>query len=123
MCLKIESGMLDETRRKILYTCTVNAAEIDKPDVTIRGFNGTHLTGKCHKEVEALHFIKCKMEYFHRGVQNIFPHLRGLQVFNCGLTILGRSDLDGLQSLEVIEITYNQLESLPSNLLVGMSNL
>lgn len=105
------------------YVCDVTIAEIDKPGIILGAFNGTHQAGKSHEDVDILVFTGARMKHFPRGIHKIFPHLRVLQVLSCGLTTINRIDLSGLEFLERLDFEGNELESLPSDLLVGMPRL
>lgn len=93
-----------------LYTCVVTSAEISEPRTIVKAFNGTHIAGKRNEDVGGIHFFTAKVKHLPLGLPGIFPNLRYLCLNDTGLETLRRADLIGLQSL-------------PSDLLMGMSKL
>jgi Leucine-rich repeat (LRR) protein len=105
------------------YTCVVNKTSITEPTTEIKEIYGEHEPGKSHKDVESIIFLSAKVHYFPRGLSKIFPALKSLIIYKCGLKSITRDDLNGLEKLEILALRSNQLRQLPSNLLVGMTKL
>jgi Leucine-rich repeat (LRR) protein len=105
------------------YTCYVKKASITEPYTKIKEIIGEHQPGKSNDDVEAIMFEKTTVHHFPRDLDKIFPALKVLRINNCGLLSITRDDLFGLQKLELLDLRGNQLQWLPSNLLLGMSNL
>jgi hypothetical protein len=105
------------------YTCLVDEASITKPVIKIKEFIGKHQPGRSNEDVEAIKFQGKTIHYFPRGLSKMFPALKVLWIDECGLKLITRDDLFGLEKLEVLNLGCNQLQWLPSNLLVGMTNL
>jgi Leucine-rich repeat (LRR) protein len=105
------------------YTCVVKKASITKAYTKIKNTIGEHLPGKSNQDVESIEFQDTTVRYFPRGLHKIFPALKVLRIDFCGLKSISRDDLIGLEKLEALDLRSNDLEWLPSNLLVRMTNL
>ena len=107
-----------------LYTCEVTDAIITIPGFIIESsLKGTHANGMSNKDVEALKFANSSVDFFPRGLGRIFPNLKVLQIYNCGLGEISRPDFIGFSSLEVLCLSRNQLKSLPDDLFADMPRL
>jgi Leucine-rich repeat (LRR) protein len=102
------------------YTCIVNEASITEPYTKIKEFIGEHHPGKSNDDVESIKFLSTTVHYVPRGLDKIFPALKKLIIYKCGLKSITRDDLKGL---EILDLRRNQLKWLPSNLFAGMTNL
>jgi hypothetical protein len=101
----------------------VRQASITFPGATVKSAVGKHERGKYNNDVEAITFRNTNVSYLPRNITKIFPNVKQLSVYNCGLLLLTREDLMGLENLEVLVICGNRLQSLPSDLFVGMQKL
>lgn len=108
---------------KPLYTCCITSAAITKVRVHINSIEGTHIAGKGDIDVQAVNISGGNIRYFPRGLHKIFPNLIFLNIDNCGLTEIFRSDLRGLETLCHLWIQRTALISLPNDLLTRMENL
>lgn len=106
-----------------VYTCCITAAKIVEPGTTIQAFKGKHFADKGNRDVKAIVFENCDVNYFPRGLHANFPQLRVLHIVNCGLATMTRDDLIGLHTLEILNIVKNKLECLPTDLFEGMPRL
>lgn len=109
--------------KKTSYSCFVNSASITKPKTIITSINGAHLEGKTHNEVYGLEFHDTNVQYFPGGLHKIFPNLNFLSINNCGLKLICRDDLIGLEKLSKLRLDNNKIQSLPEDLFDGMKNL
>lgn len=115
------------------------------PESTEHKFDGLHSPGKTNDDVKRVKFQghvrghyddywderdgrylqsdHHNLKKFPRGITQIFPRLESLDFIRCGLTSIEREDLIGLENLSSLNLSYNELESLPSDLFKGMKNL
>ena len=105
------------------YTCEVSKVSITEPGTRIATFKGTHAAGKTNNDVEVLSIYCTQIEYFPRGLSTIFPRLTNVLVDGCGLKEISRKDFEGLGNLEYLDLTTNELKSLPNDLFVETPKL
>lgn len=105
------------------YTCTIENASITKPGTEITKVIGKHLEDNKNKDVEAIYFKDSVVEFFPRGLHKIFTRLTDFNIFGCGLKEITREDLNGLENLEALHLNRNELQTLPSDLFIGMHKL
>ena len=96
---------------------------IIEPGTRIESFKGTHPAGKTNIDVEALLISGTQIEYFPRGLSPTFPRLTNLVVGSCELIEISRKDFEGLGNLEFLDLTTNELKSLPNDLFVETPKL
>jgi hypothetical protein len=106
-----------------VYRCTVLRASFGQPGISLNLTNDRHKPGKSNSDVEAITFRNTNVSYLPRNIAKLFPNVKQLSVYNCGLLMLTREDLMGLENLEGLSICGNRLQSLPSDLFVGMKKL
>jgi hypothetical protein len=82
-----------------LYTCCVTSASITEEGTIVDSMSGQHKSGKNHSSVQAVDLTEQKVEYFPRGLANIFTNLVALSIEKCGLKVVTRDYLSGLMSL------------------------
>lgn len=115
--------LIDWENNNILYTCEVTAASITEPGTDITNFKGCHIPGKSNIDVEAISFDNIEVKYFPRRISETFPNLIALQIENCGLRSISRSDLSGLENLNDVSIVDNDLVGLPNDLFENFHKL
>lgn len=64
-----------------------------------------------------------KIKSFPRGLKSIFPNLVSIEVESQDISSICREDLNGLEELQILSITFCELKSLPSNLFENMRKL
>lgn len=107
------------------YECSVQSISIQERNTTVTSsmFRGEHEDGRSNDDVELLSFENTIVHYIPRGLKKVFPRMTILDISYCGLKEVFRTDLVGLETLEQLYITHNDLRTLPNDLLVGMSKL
>lgn len=105
------------------YTCVVTSALITKPETVVQSIEGDHIEGKSNRDVEAIAFRDAKVEYFPRGLNTVFPHLKSCFIRNCSLKKITKQDLVGLENLTSLGIVSCKVKSLPDDLLENMKQL
>lgn len=106
------------------YGCYITFATITEIGYrTIQSFTGMHLRGKTDKDVLEVWFDGTVVEFFPLGLHRIFPSLTLVSLNKCGLKEITRNDLHGLENLEELLLNYNDLTTLPNNLLSVMFKL
>lgn len=124
MNIKCEFKIVDWPGFHNLYTCKITAASIKKSDDrTVQSFIGVHKDGKSDKDVKGIRFQYTSVECFPLGLNEIFPDVILMSIYECGLKEIKQNDLKGLEGLEAIYLRNNQLTSLPSNLFANMTKL
>jgi Leucine-rich repeat (LRR) protein len=89
----------------------------------IIGVNGNHKEGKSNFDVEKVEICLSAVDFFPRGLGKVFPNLKTVLISNCGLKEISRDDLKGLENLEHLYLSNNELVSLPSDLFCDMKKL
>ena len=107
----------------VKYTCRVLKVSIIEPGARIATFKGIHLAGRSNINVKGLVVSRTQVEYFPRGLSTTFPSLTNVLVENCGLKNIARKDFEGLGNLEYLNLSNNELKSLPNDLFVDTPNL
>lgn len=106
------------------YACWVTTSvEITAKNSKIKSFKGFHLPGKSDSDVKVLFIQHTIVNFFPRGLSTIFPQLDALAVRDCGMKEITREDLEGLENLATLSLDFNNIKSLPNDLLRGMRRL
>jgi Leucine-rich repeat (LRR) protein len=66
---------------------------------------------------------RTRIDFIPKGLEFIFPSLRCLEIAECDLNEISREDLNGLENFETLDLRFNQLKSLPTNLFENMPKL
>lgn len=92
-------------------TCQVSFLAILSPglDVSV----GSHNHNACVKNLKIAY--QC-MIYFPRNLVSVFPNLTRIQIKDCGLKEISKSNLAGFGRLEALCLKNNQLTTLPDDL-------
>jgi Leucine-rich repeat (LRR) protein len=105
------------------YCCTIKEALITLRGTEIIGVKGNHEEASSDFDVEKVLIFQSSVEFFPRGFGKIFPNLKSLIILKCGLKEISRDDLKGLENLEHLYLSNNELVSLPSDLFCDMKKL
>ena len=99
------------------YRCIVTSETFPEKQVTeIRAFKGQHFPEKRNEDVKSLSFFDKSVFYIPRGLHRFFDGLTYLDVSQCKLNEVSSDDLIGLHRLKTINLSHNNLRSVPSNL-------
>lgn len=109
--------------RCVKYSCYVHTSSITEPSTAVKSFNGGHRSGKGNGDVEAVWFSCTTVEYFPINLQMHFANMKILTINQCGLKEISRDDLRGLGRLVDLDLSKNELITLPNDLFVDMPNL
>lgn len=121
--LKMELNCTFAKSENFGYFCKVIDAVIKLPETQIIRVRGKHSFKMCYKDVTKVEISNQTVEYFPRGLGQLFPNITMLQIYNCGLKMISREDLIGLESLQDLDLRDNQLTSLPDDLFIDMYEL
>lgn len=86
-------------------------------------FTGKHIEGKTNDNVKLLKIENHPLDAFPRNLHESFLNLRFLSIISCGLEKVTKTDLIGLEDLEVLFLDGNNLTSLPDDLFTDMKKL
>lgn len=107
---------------KKVYTCIVTSCDI-KSRVSIAAFKGTHELLRSNKDVQAVWFHDTAVRYIPKNLNTIFPNLAYLLIWKCDLQEVTFEDMVGLEKLEALWLSHNQIEVLPLDLFTKMPKL
>lgn len=105
------------------YTCIITCQAITRPSVKLVKVYGEHQAGKDNNDVKAAKFQRTFIEHLPRDLHILFPSLEIIQVQRCGLSFITRRDLIGLENILELQLSENEIRSLPDNLLTNMRSL
>ncbi|CRL01862.1 CLUMA_CG015451, isoform A [Clunio marinus] len=105
------------------YTSTISSSSITEPNTIIQKIDGQHLNGKNDRDVEAIRFSDTTVNYFPNALNKIFPNLKSVEIYKCGLKSITRRDLIGLENVQRLSCGNNNISSLPDNLFRNMKKL
>lgn len=107
------------------YGCEVENFVIDAPVVRITSVVGQHVDGKSNQDVEYVWIKKPSRVAFlpHFDSRIFFPNLLKYIVQDVGLKEISRDNFVGMPKLETLDLTHNELESIPEDALFDLKNL
>lgn len=108
---------------RIKYTCRISGAFIVKPETDILTFNGIHEKGKTNEDVEGVYFCRTTVKYFPKDLNKHFPNIKFLDIYKCGLEVISRKDLVGLENLEALYLPGNKLSFIPEDLFIDIPHI
>ena len=105
------------------YICHVSSGSITQPRTQITNFIGNHIKNRTNKNVNEIIIKDLVVNFFPRGIPNLFPGIVDLSLQNCGLKEISRKDLQGLSSLRSMNFDNNKLRRLPDDLFIDTPKL
>lgn len=95
------------------YTCTAILLSFEEGPV-LTGVFGNHLYGRNNSNVVAVVINnQITLNFIPQQMQNFFPLLGAITVYNCNLTLLNRNDLRHYSNLEYLNLYYNRIQLIP----------
>ena len=92
-----------------LNITSLDAAQVDS-------ISGTHQAGYNNDNVDVISiYEKGNINYFPRGLNNLFKNIRGIQIAGLGLKEVHQSDLKDFPDLTYLSLSSNNLEILEEN--------
>lgn len=86
-------------------------------------FVGIHEDGKKDSDVRGLDFFGHDLSCFPKNLYKKFPNLKRLRIIKCTLKTISQDDLAGLVKLETLDLSENEIATLPDNVFQNMKCL
>lgn len=99
------------------YQVNVQSLQIVERNTVVTHFVANHLA------IRKLVIRNQTVEYFPRGLPDLFPKLVELEITNCKLREITAEDLKGFEELEILDLSCNELQELPPNLFTNVKQL
>lgn len=77
---------------------------------------GTHVASKNDTDTKLISLKKIKTERLPKNFHKFFPNLEGIFAFSMGLKTVVKDDLKDFPKLRYLDMGFNRLDTLPSNL-------
>lgn len=94
-------------------SCKVENLIIIYPNESITTVNGKP---GALPDVKVLDITSQTVWFLPKGLETLFPNLEGIQIFGSGLKLIEQNDIKSLSKLRDLELPYNQLETIESDL-------
>lgn len=98
-------------------------------DQNVQGFGtvdnviGTHQPGKTNDDTKLISIKKIKCDRMPKHLNKYFANLEGIFAFSTGIKTVVKEDLDVFTKLRYLDMGFNNLDTLPSNLFEGNPDL
>ena len=103
------------------YSCLITKQNINE-NVPVK-ITGNHQFGNSNKNVVNVWINNCTVTKMPKGITNIFPNMKVLEIRNSKLASIDKNDLAEYKSLEKFCCIENPISYLPSDLFDGFDNL
>lgn len=100
------------------YQCKANDLEVSGHG-KVDKVAGTHVASKTDDDVKLISLKQVKCERLPQDFHKFFKNLEGVFAFSMGLKTVIKEDLQGFSKLKYLDMGFNQLKTLPSNLFEG----
>lgn len=108
----------------IVSSCEVSAIEVKSRDEKISGVSGTLPGVLNYGSIKTFKVVDSpKLEFIPSGIEDFFPNLEEFVVSETGLAAVHVDDLKKFPKLKRLDLSYNQLTALTSNLFEFNKNL
>lgn len=100
------------------YTCQVqNSLSITTPEETVITSNsGKHNHGRSNENVHGLSISGTKVNYFPRGIKDVFKNIKGIEITRCHLKQVTQDDLKMYPDLVYLYLAENDIKVLEAGL-------
>lgn len=98
-----------------LYECRVSSQQFP-PVVSAATFEGNHKENKTNDDVEKLYIDCSRFNKIPDKLGEVFKNITNLWIMNADLREISMENLRQFPKLEFIDLSYNQLQSLPGDL-------
>ncbi len=113
------------------YGCWLYDIDIQRNNMEVVSFAGTHLYGETTRDVEMLHFMNGTMSFLPNGIGYLFDNIKHLTVGDTGdvnsgsmgTKLIRRSDFQNLENLSELRFLKNDIEMLNADSLWDLPNL
>ena len=107
------------------YKCSVQSdfSIPSKKSALISSVGGHHKAYKSNNDVNAFYAKYRTINYFPRGLEEIFPNIKSIYIWHSGLKEVHQSDLQSLTNLVVLDLWDNEITSIPAGLFDYNPNL
>jgi len=107
------------------YKCTIKSdfSITSRTSTLISSVNGHHWNYKSNSDVNAFYASYRTINYFPRGLNDIFPNIKTIYIWHSGLKEVHQKDLQSLTNLVVIDLWDNEITTIPKGLFDYNSNL
>lgn len=104
------------------YTCIVKKINIPVKEKVLK-FKGIHQSNKGNDDVKKISFRNCVMRQVPQGISEFFKNIEGLIVRFSGIKSITKFDLKPFTNLTHLDLSGNELESLPADLFEFTKNI
>jgi hypothetical protein len=105
-----------DSSRESLKTCWIQTLKIDSKNFVLA--NGRD------ESIKVLAFPgNIKVEFLPTKVANALPNLEGFSAYACSIREIFKENFVGLSNLELLDLHYNQIETVRSGTFEGLSSL
>lgn len=107
-----------------VYQCdaSVNLL-VDSDQSKVTAVTQNHIEGKGNNDVDYLDIYGQKLTTFPKGIEKLFPNLRGIIASDNNIKVISRDDLKVFPSLQLISFWNNDLTTLKDDLFTSTPNL
>lgn len=99
----------------VVYVCFVKGPVKEISDPKLTEVVGHHKSGNSNNDVKMLHATQIKLKYFPQNVEQFFPNLERIFMYNTGIKSLVQSHLKPFPKLTYLLMQNNEIEELSSD--------
>lgn len=104
------------------YACT-SWLTIVEGDRKVIGVSQNHTDNRNNSDVDELRIIHQEVGFIPENINMFFDDLSSLLIINCSLMEVSKHDLKGFPKLQLLDLSYNKLQSLKADLFEYSSKL
>lgn len=104
------------------YSCT-SWLMIVEGDRKVIGVSQNHTDNRNNSDVDELRIIHQEVGFIPENINMFFDDLSSLLIINCSLMEVSKHDLKGFPKLQLLDLSYNKLQSLKADLFEYSSKL